>query len=154
MDASWGGEEKRRSMTGLVMMLADGPVVWGSKRQTCVALSTAEAEYMAASTATREAMYLRHLLEDMGYPQFQATILHEDNQPCIHVANNPGLSPKLKHIDLHYHFVRERVEDGDIQLQYIDTAEQIADIFTKFTTRDQLERQRVKIMSTYHEEPP
>jgi hypothetical protein len=96
-----------------------------------VALSTAEAEYMAASAAVQEAVHLRELLKSVGAAQRSATSIYEDNQAAIALSKNPMVSKRTKHIDIRCHFVRERAEIGEIELVYIPTADQIADIFTK-----------------------
>ena len=89
-----------------------------------VALSTTEAEYVALSTATQEAIWLRRLLEDIGKP------LDEPSQGAIAMAKNPVGHARTKHIDIHYHFVREGVQDKAIILKYVATGEMIADILT------------------------
>ena len=143
VDASWANDvDERRSTSGYVMMLANGPVAWSSKRQAITAASTAEAEYIAASVAVREVVYLRQLLAELGFPQESATVLHEDNQPCIHLANNPATSSRTKHIDIRYHIVRERVSSGEVELRYIPTRDQLADMLTKCVPGPQLTRQR------------
>jgi hypothetical protein len=124
-------KDDRRSVTGYVFMLASGPVSWQSRSQTTVALSSMEAEYMAACAATQEALWLMMLLDQMGIEITKPLVLHEDNQACIDFSKNPGDHKRSKHIDTRYHFVRERVESGDIRLEWIPTTDQIADIFTK-----------------------
>ncbi|MFN0318528.1 MAG: reverse transcriptase domain-containing protein [Burkholderiales bacterium] len=132
VDASWANDaDERKSTTGYVMFMANGPVSWKSRRQKITAASTAEAEYIAASEATREIVAWRQLLQEIGMSLNDATVLHEDNQPCIHLANNPVTSARTKHIDIRHHIVRERVENGEIMLKYIPTAQQLADMLTK-----------------------
>ena len=92
-----------------------------------VALSTTEAEYVALSTATQEAIWLRRLLEDIGKP------LDEPYQGAIAMAKNPVGHARTKHIDIHYHFVREGVQDEAIILKYVATGEMIADILSVFS---------------------
>ena len=98
--------------------------------QPTVALSTAEAEYMAACAAAQEAKFLRSILLDFGVDQ-SPTVIHEDNQPAINIAENRLTSQRTKHIDIKYHFIREAIDDGIIKLQYVSTTEQLADILTK-----------------------
>ena len=124
-------KDDRRSVTGYAFLLAGGPVSWQSKTQPTVALSSMEAEYMAACAATQEALWLSMLLEQMNIQLSKPIILNEDNKSCIEFSKNPGNHQRSKHIDTKYHFVRERVAAGDIALQWISTTEQIADIFTK-----------------------
>lgn len=145
-DADWGGDkDTRRSTTGYVFMLGTGVVSWGSKLQQTVALSSAESEYMAACAAVQEAIHLRQLMGDLGYKQDGATVIYEDNQGCIALSANPVFHKRTKHIDIRYHFIRERVASGEVELRYIPTEEQLADLLTKalpkprtITLRDQV----------------
>ena len=131
-DADWAGDiDDRHSTSGNVFSFACGAVSWLSKKQATVALSTAEAEYVALSTATQEAIWLRRLLADVGEPPEGLTEIYEDNQRAISMAKNPVGHARTKHIDIRYHFVREGVQDGAIALKYIATDEMIADILTK-----------------------
>lgn len=131
-DADWGGDkDTRRSHTGAVLFLAGGPVAWISKKQSSVAMSSAEAEYMAASLTCREVLWVRYILAGLGFKQQQATPIFEDNSACIQMSKNPVQHNKTKHIDLHHHFVRERVEGGDVKLVWVPTGEMIADLLTK-----------------------
>ena len=86
---------------------------------------------MAAATATQEAFWLRFLLVEMGPNIATPIVLREDNKACISFADHPGNHRNSKNIDYRHHFVREGVQRGDIAMQYVTTAEQIADIFTK-----------------------
>ena len=106
--------------------------------QPTVALSSSEAEYMAASLATQEATYLRRLLRDLGIKQTGGTTIFEDNQGCIALAKNPVHHERTKHIDIKWHYIREKVIDGTVKLTYIPTAHQIADCLTKSLQRIQL----------------
>jgi hypothetical protein len=131
-DADWAGDrETRRSTTGYVFKMAGGSVSWGSKLQQSVALSSAESEYMAASVATQEALYLRRLLGDLGVEQRGPTVIWEDNQGCVALAKNPVHHQRTKHIDIRYHFVRECVASNEIDLVWIPTQDQQADLLTK-----------------------
>ena len=107
-------------------------VSWRARRQSTIATSTAEAEYTAAFEATKEAVYLRRLMSELGQiPPTKCITLHEDSQACIKIATNPCLAERTKHFDIKYHWLREKVKDGDVKLQYISTHDQLADIFTK-----------------------
>jgi hypothetical protein len=130
-DADWGSDhDERRSTTGYLFQLFGGTISWSSKRQPTVALSSTEAEYMAATFATQEAMWLRSFLEQLGFKQ-DTTVIYEDNQSCIALTNNPVAHARSKHIDIRYHFVRERKADGSINLVYIPTGDMVADTLTK-----------------------
>jgi hypothetical protein len=146
-DSDWGGDrDSRRSTTGYLTMVAGGPVSWTSKLQATVALSSAEAEYMAASAATQEVLYLRQLLIDLKHPQMEATTLLVDNQGAIALAKNPVLHQRTKHIDIRYHFIREKLKRGDVLLAYVPTGEQLADILTKALDKNRIEYLRAKVM--------
>jgi hypothetical protein len=132
VDADWAGDSAdRKSTSGWVFTYGGGPVSWASKKQQCVALSSTEAEYIAASQATQEAVWLRGLLDSLSVEPVGPTRLFEDNQGCIAMTRNPVGHKRTKHVDIRYHFIREKVEQGQIILQYCPTAEMIADIFTK-----------------------
>lgn len=121
----------RRSTTGYTFILAGGPVSWTSRRQKLVTLSTTEAEYVAAAAAAKEAIWLRKLLSDLGCQCQSATTLFVDNQSAIRLTKNPEFHQRTKHIDIRYHYIREKVQDFELCVNYIPTALQRADIFTK-----------------------
>eukprot|EP00775_Hariotina_reticulata_P001034 gene1034-1371_t len=125
-----GDIDTRRSTTGYVFMYNGGAVSWQSKRQPTVAVSTAEAEYMAAAAAVKEGLWLSKLLTDLGKPTAVIEIL-ADNQSAIKLLRNPISSFRSKHIDVIHHFARERVMRGEVKFSYISTANQLADVLTK-----------------------
>ncbi len=130
-DADWAGDQDdRRSTTGNVFLLGGGAVSWLSKKQSTVALSTAEAEYVALSQAAQECVWFRRLLSDLGMDVSPVMIL-EDNQGAIAIAKNPVDNSRTKHIDIRYHYICECVQNGQIQLQYCPTDDMKADILTK-----------------------
>jgi hypothetical protein len=132
VDADWAGcLETRRSTTGYVFRINNTSVVWSSKRQPTVATSTVEAEYVAVSEAGREAMWLRCLLKELGISQSAATTLHCDNKGAIRLALNPGTHQRSKHIDIKHHFIRELIDRNVVVLEYVQSAMQLADVFTK-----------------------
>jgi hypothetical protein len=134
VDSDYAGDlDKRRSTTGYVFTLAGGPVSWRSTLQTTVALSTTEAEYMAVADAIKEAIWLHGLIEDLGILQKNVKVLC-DSQSAIHLAKNQVHHARTKHIDVRFHFVREIMEEGDILLQKIGTADNPADMLTKVVT--------------------
>lgn len=98
-DADWSNAETSKSVSGLVFTLHGAAVSWRAKSQSMVSLSTAEAELMAAARAAQEAMYLRHLLQDLGYEQMEPTVIFEDNQACIAMLKNPTQHEWCRHID-------------------------------------------------------
>lgn len=137
-DADWAGDrEDRKSTSGYLFQIAGGPVSWKSKKQDTVALSTAEAEYMALSCAAQESIWMRRLNSELGNPPQGPTIILEDNQSAIAMAKNPQFHGRAKHIDIRHHFVREQVSDGTIELKYCPTREMVADILTKGLAQEQ-----------------
>lgn len=144
-DADWAGDQDdRRSTTGNIFLLAGGAVSWLSKKQATVALSTAEAEYIALSQAAQEGVWLRRLLTELGM-ETTATVILEDNQGAIAIAKNPVDHARTKHIDIRYHYIRECVQNGQIQLKYCCTENMKADILTKPLPRQRFEYLREKI---------
>ena len=124
--------DNRRSTTGWCFLSGGAAVSWRARRQSTVATSTAEAEYIAAFEATKEAIYIRRLMSELGQISPNKRIpLYEDSQACIKIATNPCLAERTKHFDIKYHWLREKVKNNDIELKYIRTTEQIADILTK-----------------------
>ena len=103
---------------------------WKSHKQSTVAVSSTEAEYVALSEVTREVVYLRTMLLHMGFPQ-PTTVVFEDNQPCIRIATNPMLTPHVKHVQIKYHYTREVIERKEIRLVNIATTDMVADMLTK-----------------------
>lgn len=122
--------DTRKSTTGYVFTLSGGAISWASKRQPTVAASTTEAEYMAASAAVKEALWLRKLVADLGQP-VAAVPVACDSQGALSLLHNPILSERSKHIDVHHHFVRERVQRGEVQFGWVPTMEMTADVLTK-----------------------
>ena len=132
-DADWAGDtESRRSTSGYAFMMNGGCISWRSKKQRTVALSSTEAEYMALSEATQEAFWLKVFLCELGeMAKDEAVKMYEDNKGSIALAKNPEFRKRTKHIDIRYHFVREKVEDGQVVLQYVSTLDMLADLMTK-----------------------
>ena len=130
----------RRSITGYSFMLGNNPISWSSWKQPTVALSSTEGEYMAATEASREAIYLRRLLSDLGFPQTSPTTLYMDNQSAIQISRTSLIahSNRTKHIDTQHHWIREQVQNNVIDPQYIPTIDQTADILTKACRRQRL----------------
>ena len=132
VDADWAGcEATRRSTTGYLAMLYGSPINWCSRRQQTTAASTMEAEYIAGAEATKDIVWLRNLLQELGLPQPGPTHLFCDNQAAIRLTGNPSTHARSKHIDIKHHIMRERVETGDIEVKYLETSKQRADCLTK-----------------------
>lgn len=134
-DADFAGDiETRRSTTGYMFMLANGPVTWTSQRQKSVTLSTNEAEYVAAAAAAKEALWIRKLMNDIGRQCKKATIIHVDNQSAIQLVKNLVYHKRTKHI--RFHFLCEKVEENELEICYIPSNLQRADIYTKVIPRE------------------
>jgi hypothetical protein len=133
-DADWASNvDDRRSITGYVFMLAGGAISWKTKKQPTVALSSVEAEYMAATQATKETIWLRTFFNELGISHFLSgpSIIYFDSQGSIALAKRPEYHQRTKHIDVQHHFVREQVNLGTVQFKYISTDIMVADVMTK-----------------------
>ena len=131
-DADWTGDkETRRSTSGYVALLNGTAISWASKRQTSVAQSSCEAEYIAASEAVKEAVWIGRFLEELHQTRIYPIPLYCDNQGAIALAKNPENHQRTKHIDVRYHYIREKEEDGTIEIRYLPTEQMVADGFTK-----------------------
>ena len=124
-------KDSRKSRTGFVFTLFGGAVTWCSKMQSVVALSTAESEYIAASHAAREGIWLRRLAADFGIISDGPMALHADNQASISMATSSSDTARTKHIDVAYHFLRQCVLRLAIRMVFCPTANNAADMFTK-----------------------
>ena len=146
-DADWAGEvNDRHSTSGNVFSSVKRAVSWLSKKQATVALSTAQAEYVAFSAATQEAIYLRRLLTDVGEPLEDPIVINKDNQRVIAMAKNPVGHARTKHIDIRCNFVYEGVQNGAIILKYVTTLEIIADIVTKALPKHPFEKRIIELV--------
>jgi len=131
VDSDYGGDlDRRRSISGYIFTLCAGAVSWKASLQSIAALSTTEAEYVAATEGVKEAMWLRGLIMELGVSQ-STTIVYSDSQSAIHLSKNDTYHSKTKHINIKYHFIREVISQGDIVMQKIHTLENPADMLTK-----------------------
>jgi hypothetical protein len=135
----------RRSTTGVLFFLGNNPVTWLSKKQMVVSKSSFKAEYMASATAAAQATWLRRLLEEMTGISVPRPIIRMDNTTSIALAKNPILYDRSKHIDVKFHYIRECVERGDIELEHIGTNEELADTLTKVLEAKRFHELREKI---------
>jgi hypothetical protein len=120
----------RKSTLGTCQFLERSLVSWASKKQNSVALSTAEAEYIAASHCCAQLLWMRQTLREYGYKLSKVPHLC-DNESAIRMADNPVEHSRTKHIDIWYHFLRDHQQKGDIKIAYVSTHNQLAEIFTK-----------------------
>ena len=106
-------------------------ISWSNRNQGSIAQSTSEAEYIVASVASREAVWLRKLLSDLYSVELEPTVIHCDNQSCIKRSESPMFHDRSKHIEMRYHYVQDMVQKNILSIHYVPTTEQTADIFTK-----------------------
>ncbi|KAL4583270.1 hypothetical protein LXL04_007838 [Taraxacum kok-saghyz] len=119
-----------KSTSGGCQFLDRKLVSWQSRKQTCVSLSTAEAEYIAAATCTSQVLWIQSQLRDYGVNMKKIPI-YCDSESAIRICHNPVQHSKTKHIALRYHFIKDHIEEGNIEIHFVKTTEQLADIFTK-----------------------
>ena len=130
-DADWAGDkDDRKSTSGACQFLGRSLVCWSSKKQNCISLSTAEAEYVAAASGCTQLLWMRQTLKEYGVICDKVPLLC-DNESAIKIAYNPVQHSRTKHIEIRNHFIRDHVARGDIELIYVPTKDQLADIFTK-----------------------
>jgi hypothetical protein len=130
-DVDWAGcKIDRKSTSGTCQFLERSLMSWASKKQNSVALSTAEAEYIVAGHSCVQLLWMRQTLRDYGYKLSKVPLLC-DNESAICMADNPVEHSRTKHIDTRYHFLRDHQQKGDIEIAYVNTQNQLADIFTK-----------------------
>ena len=131
MLADYAGDiDKRKSTSGYVFLSNGAAVSWASELQPTVAMSTCEAEFVAAANAAKEVLWLKTLLGDFT-GQVQAVKLYVDNQGALKLIHHPHSHQRTKHIDIAYRFIQDRVERGEILCEYIETAKMVADCITK-----------------------
>lgn len=134
VDADWGGDTyDRKSVSGYLIKVFDCTVSWVTRKQTCVALSTTEAELVALCNSVVDGLWFKKLLSDFNI-KTNDIVIFEDNQACIFLIKNPENNRKIKHIDLKYKFVCENYKNGIIKLEYINGKDQQADMLTKGLT--------------------
>jgi hypothetical protein len=131
-DADWGGDLiDRKSTTGYCTFLNNNLISWASKKQPTVALSSAEAEYMAISDMMKEILWMRMILNELHVNVITPTIIFVDNQSAIRISENDSDHDRTKHIDIRHCFIQDCIHNGDIKLEWVPSQHQRADIFTK-----------------------
>jgi hypothetical protein len=142
-DANWGNDvDDRHSICGYVYTLNGGAITWSSKKQSVVALSSTEAEYIGITHAAKEAVWVCHLLSELYSPAIleHPIIVHCDNRSAIELVKNATFHSRTKHIAIRYHYIREAFNDGIITLTHRGTDEMPADMFTKALARVKLSK--------------
>ncbi|KAK2372557.1 putative mitochondrial protein [Trifolium repens] len=145
-DADWCGDKiERKSTSGYLFKFQGAPVSRCSKKQSVIALSSCEAEYVAGSLASCQANWLQSLLSEMGIIEDITVVLNLDNKSAINLAKNPISHGKSKHIETRFHFLRDQVSKGKLKLEFCSSEDQQADILTKVVKRDQFLKLRREI---------
>ncbi|KAJ9545138.1 hypothetical protein OSB04_024845 [Centaurea solstitialis] len=130
-DSDYGGcKLDRKSTSGSCQFLGDKLVSWTSTEQNCVSTSTAEAEYVAAASCCSQVLWMKTQLLDYGY-KLKRVPIYCDSESAIAITSNPVQHSKTKHIDIRYHFIKDNVEKGNIEMFFVQTDFQLADLFTK-----------------------
>ncbi|XP_074351766.1 secreted RxLR effector protein 161-like [Apium graveolens] len=137
-----GNLDDRKSTTGVAFYLNDSLVTWISQKQRWVALSSCEAEFMAVTAASCQAIWLRNVLNQITDGGTDPVVLYVDNKSAIDLAKNPVFHGHSKHIHIRFHFIRECVERGDIIIKYVGTEQQKADVLTKAMCAVKFEQMR------------
>lgn len=138
-DADWGSDlDERKSTSGYTFLLNNGAITWSSKKQSCIALSTMEAEYVACSAAVQEAVWLRRFLQHLEIvtDASDPVTIHCDSTAALAYAKDPKYHGKSKHIDIRYHYIRDMVAHKEVVLKHISTSLMIADPLTKPIARN------------------
>ena len=131
-DVDWAGDPNdRRSTSGPLVYLGHNHITWSAKKQLTISRSSTEAEYRAFVSASAELCWLRTLVKDLGIYLYDPPILWCDNVSALNIASNPVFHARTKHIEVDFHFIRERVIRKDLQVKFVSTVDQLADIFTK-----------------------
>ena len=131
-DADWAGDrDERKSTSGYFTLVGGNLVTWRSKKQKAVAMSSAEAEFRGIVKGITEILWIRKLLNELGFPQKTACKLFCDNKAAISISGNPVQHDRTKHIEVDRHFIKDKLEDKVIKLPFVRSKDQLADILTK-----------------------
>jgi hypothetical protein len=143
-DADWASHMHRHSISGFAFFVGQGAVSWSAKKQPIITLSSTESEYVALTHSSKEIIWLHKLLKELSfiYSLSLPTTLHCDNQGAIELSKDSKFHARTKHIDVHFHFVRQTVAQGHISIKYCPTDDMIADIFTKSLARVKFQKFR------------
>ena len=146
-DSDYSGDvDTRRSVTGFIVYVMDCPISWKSKSQRSVTLSSTEAEYVAISEVCAAIMFIKQIVEFVGVSVKKPIIINVDNVGAIYLANSATTSNRTKHVDTRYHFVREHVVDGIVEIVFVKSANNTADVFTKNVSGDLFAKHTAKMV--------
>ena len=151
-DSDWAGDaDDRRSITGFCIFLNEYLISWKSRGQKTVTLSSSEAEYVAVAEVCTEVLFIKTIMDFLGLEiSLPITVLY-DNIGAIYITNNPKNNGRTKHINVKYHFIREYVIDGTLQINFVRSEENFADPFTKNVSRDLYEKHSFKYLEDGNE---
>ena len=144
-DASYANNDDATSISGYTFIMGGGMITWGSKKQTSVSLSSTESEYVALADAAREITWLRNLLEGLGYEQRTPTKLYGDNNGALAIAENPQYHKRTKHFDTRNHYIRQKVKEKVIKIEYCPMSKMTVDIFTKALPKPKFQLHRAEL---------
>jgi hypothetical protein len=139
-----GDSDDRKSTSAVVFFLGQSPVSWQSQKQRVVALLSCEAEYIAGATAACQGVWLSHLLIDLLNTKVIAPLLYIDNKSALALTKNPMLHDRSKHIDIRFHYIRDCINNGVIETDFIRTGDQLADLLMKPLPRERLQELRIR----------
>jgi Reverse transcriptase (RNA-dependent DNA polymerase) len=143
-DANWAAcKDTRKSVSGSAIFYSGALVSWKSKTQQCTTLSSTESEYVALTSCVNEVIYIRNILTSLGIEVELPMTIFVDNTGAIHLSNNWSTAPRTKHISLRYHYVRELIEQGVIEIKFVRSEENVSDIFTKNLRQELFEKHQL-----------
>ena len=146
-DADWASQRHRHSISGFSYFVGLGTISWSAKKQPIITLSSTEAEYVALTHAAKDILWIHKILKEFSFLHNLSlpTTLYCDNQGAIRLSKDATFHGRTKHIDVHFHFIRQTVTSSNIELIYIPTERMVADIFTKSLARVKFEKFRAEL---------